>query len=803
MDGNYDSSSPTDADGIHHGETLQQPMGGAPHAHTSHPHIPYHSNIGMYQPSPYLPRPEEQHQIYHDVSPMPMNIHGATYQQTQAMFPTPPAQSVQSTGTGSYWEQQSQHSEGNHSTAEELSEALGELKIDETGYAPYLKQQHRASSPERVPVQEDAEAKLPPLSTGAGSTVRIPPELLPSQEDALHYFDVYFADIHPYVPVIHRSHFYHQWHTNRSAISPLLLEAVFACAGRMSDDPAQGAQWLALASRHEDSFMDEPRLSTLQALLILLKARESAPKKGYYFRSWMTIKTLVSMAKDLELHEHYSVHSSSSVCEYDPVECLTRTRVWQTLHVVETMVGGPQGRFDMGVDPDTVEIGTQQYLPDPDEFEAQLSRQFAFFVQNARNIRLITSAYAKLRKQKDWGADPRFVGFNPAFTKWLEELPHDLQLSYPVDGSRPWLPSHFVGNMHTHYHLGVIMLHRPQLLTSKSFAADGAWKQHMALCYSSAKALCRIQEALVDTFGLNGLLYMQRGINFTIYSVLTCTMLHLVSITSPDPDFYTDAREYFTRHMRILEKCTSAWPLPEMQAQIDALRLAFSADISKPFDLKGTFPFGSPSEPLRPSPPPLDMHLHSSHGHHNSPHNAQSHIAYLNQPITPPVSAGHGDPRNSPDLQTLVMGNQAHGHAPVVMNQVTNVDGVAWNPTRIFDSWNTAFGTPPSALAPPSNNTLPQSSSPIHMPPPSAVQGMPTYQHPYSQQYPQATPVTSMPQTQQPILPNYGDVPSFVTPKDWQQSVASAFDPDSLKRRWDYEGHASQIVDGHLSKRVR
>lgn len=119
--------------------------------------------------------------------------------------------------------------------------------------APYLKQQHRASSPERVPVQEDAEAKLPPLSTGAGSTVRIPPELLPSQEDALHYFDVYFADIHPYVPVIHRSHFYHQWHTNRSAISPLLLEAVFACAGRMSDDPAQGAQWLALASREFSS----------------------------------------------------------------------------------------------------------------------------------------------------------------------------------------------------------------------------------------------------------------------------------------------------------------------------------------------------------------------------------------------------------------------------------------------------------------------------------------------------------------------------------------------------------------------
>lgn len=31
------------------------------------------------------------------------------------------------------------------------------------------------------------------------------------------------------------------------------------------------------------------------------------------------------------------------------------------------------------------------------------------------------------------------------------------------------------------------------------------------------------------------------------------------------------------------------------------------------------------------------------------------------------------------------------------------------------------------------------------------------------------------------------DVPVFVTPKEWQQSVASVFDPSGLKRKWDYE----------------
>lgn len=96
---------------------------------------------------------------------------------------------------------------------------------------------------------------------------------------------------------------------------------------------------------HEGCFLDTPRLSTVQGLLLLLKARESAPKKGYYYRSWMTVKTAVSMAKDLDLHEHYGLHEDGRACGFDPIECLTKTRVWQTLLVCEMMVGGAQGWF--------------------------------------------------------------------------------------------------------------------------------------------------------------------------------------------------------------------------------------------------------------------------------------------------------------------------------------------------------------------------------------------------------------------------------------------------------------------------
>jgi hypothetical protein len=101
---------------------------------------------------------------------------------------------------------------------------------------------------------------------------------------------------------------------------------------------------LTLSSEHEDSFLDTPRLSTIQALLLLLKARESAPKRGYYYRSWTMCKTIASMAKDIGLEEHHNVHTMGRVCGSAPVECLTKTRAWQTLMVCETMVGGPQGK---------------------------------------------------------------------------------------------------------------------------------------------------------------------------------------------------------------------------------------------------------------------------------------------------------------------------------------------------------------------------------------------------------------------------------------------------------------------------
>ncbi|KAF7593882.1 hypothetical protein BBP40_010693 [Aspergillus hancockii] len=676
----------------------------------------------------------------------------------QQIFPSSQAQSLGAIESGVY---------GDHeqSTAEDLSEVLGELKIDETGIAPYIRQQRKEKGEPEIPVQDEAEESLPPLSTGAGSTIRIPPALLPSDDEVMDYFKIYFDDIHPYVPVVHRSQLYYQWQYDRNSISPLLLEALFACAGRQSDDPAQGAQWLALANRHESSFMDVPRLSTIQALLLLLKARES----------------------DLEIDEHYATHAENSLCDLDAIECLVQTRVWQVLLVVEVMIGAPQGRSDYGVNPDTVCMNPTLNIKGLDQFEIDRSRQYAYFVQNAHHIRIITDIYHKIKRQKDWGANPKFVEKNPLFTDWLQNLPPDLQINYPPDGSPPWIPSHFVANMHSHCHLGIILLHRPQLIASKSFVAGGEWKMHMALCYSSAKYLCRLEEAILERFGLSGLLSMERGINFAIYCIMTCTMLHLVAITSPDPNFHTDARDYFARHMRILERCSSAWPMPEMQAQIDSLRLAFSADVNRPFELKPTFPYGSPSEPYHPSPPPLDSqyqpHVSQVSG------DVQSRVGYTPYPVTPPISTGTEDSKSdSSQLHSLgMMPSQ-----PVSSQSINAplVDENSWDPTRIINQWDIAFSMAPSTI---STNSPPTAMN-------HPVQGVQAPLGQYPVQYGPPTKVTPVTPPQAISQPQFSGQQVIFTARDWQQSVASVYDPNGLKRRWNY---SVDMGTEHTQKRAR
>lgn len=216
----------------------------------------------VYQGVPYPAPTPQQHNMHYTTIP-PVGVMDHSYAPAN-VFPTPPMHHQQAphseSSPESYTDQYAQNND--------LADLLGSLKMDEKGTgklrrseihasgmltslkAPYLDKMLALRNVEDEPVTEDADdfkVSLP-ASTMPGSKIRIPPELMPDEETILHYFDLYFANVHPYVPVLNKAQFYQQWHTNRDSISPLILEAMFAVAGRLADEPALGQQWIALAS---------------------------------------------------------------------------------------------------------------------------------------------------------------------------------------------------------------------------------------------------------------------------------------------------------------------------------------------------------------------------------------------------------------------------------------------------------------------------------------------------------------------------------------------------------------------------
>ena len=167
----------------------------------------------------------------------------------------------------------------------------------------------------------------------------------------------------------------------------------------------------------------------------------------------------------------------------------------------------------MSVSSDTVDFGIPTSLPGGDDDETRVWRRYVYLARGCRNVRLLFETYASVKQEgKEWQFHPRIQALNPSFPDWLAELPPEMQILFPADGSPPWLESHIIGNVHCYYHLGILLLHRPQLMAS-SFTTSNAWKEHMSASYESAKAICRIQESLLRDFGIHGLMYMQRGMS--------------------------------------------------------------------------------------------------------------------------------------------------------------------------------------------------------------------------------------------------------------------------------------------------
>lgn len=256
---------------------------------------------------------------------------------------------------------------------------------------------------------------------------------------------------------------------------------------------------------------------------------------------------------------------------------------------------------------------------------------------------------------------------------------------------------------------------------------------------------------------------------------------------------------YFSRHMRVLEHCISL-SSPEIQVQIEALREAFSVDTSKPFELKPTLGLRSPALEKNPTPPlaPLQTSGSISAPLHGQPQWAHLQDAPTSRTLSP-ASEYTQTYESMPSQAPMQYDNAAFNMPPTTNYAHQNLQHITssqpyplqpalspekqqhtpvWDPSGIFQSWNTAFG---------GTSQLPQTQTNIqdnHIDP-TSVPLMSQSQSPPAAGQMQGSRQRAVPAGgSRPMMPNAQPMP-LVTPVMWQDAFTNAY------------------VSGHGQKRFR
>jgi hypothetical protein len=284
------------------------------------------------------------------------------------------------------------------------------------------------------------------------------------------------------------------------------------------------------------------------------------------------------------------------------------------------------------------------------------------------------------------------------------------------------------------------------------------------------------------------------------------------TITSPDPATNARARKFFTRHMRVLEICAPS-ANPEVQVQISSLREAFSQDTSQQFELKQNLGLRSPSIESQPTPPG-GQQIHQGDLGQPPPSWAQLQDAGSSKTLSP--ASEYTPPyEQAPNLPPMPFNTQSYSgpsptaYAPPSIAQVTSgpSQGYAlepvisneqqtpvWDPSGIFQQWNTAFGAQAPAQQPQQAIVPDPRMQPTSAPIMQTQQQSPPVQAPL---YPsQQVPSNAHPAVPDPI-PN---IPT-VTPVMWQDAFTNAFVSGHGHKRYREESLDSFPYDQYSKRR--
>ncbi|ORZ15693.1 fungal-specific transcription factor domain-domain-containing protein, partial [Absidia repens] len=415
-------------------------------------------------------------------------------------------------------------------------------------------------------------------STPSIRSANIDPYELPSPQLSTKLVRLYLEHFYPVLPMFYKRQLSSSLDDPAEPISPLLLNAIYAVASRICDDvetrsdPASqetsGEIFFERAKCLLDSHYDIPRISTVQALLLLSIHQQGTMKSA---RAWLYSGMAFRMALDLGLNrncDHWQI-------PHDEKE--RRKRVFWCAYVCDVMASATFGRSSTFEEsdcdipfpsieddepihaPNTPESPNSCPPPGPLMVLSHMVKICDILGHVLKNI-----YYAKALKN----ADIRHIGhvvssLTGRLSHWYKNLPPALCLGDNSDQSMHDANYPIcVAQLHMIYHTTVILLHRLFIPNNNTINASPESISEYKTCAISATAIMNIANSMLKNNMLN---YVFHSV---VYCVFTAGIIFINSASCSDATKSFDAKVNINNIMRLLETLEKTWTSASRSANI-------------------------------------------------------------------------------------------------------------------------------------------------------------------------------------------------------------------------------------------
>ncbi|KAG2232882.1 hypothetical protein INT48_004895 [Thamnidium elegans] len=388
---------------------------------------------------------------------------------------------------------------------------------------------------------------------------------LPPKDLSDHLVVLYLTHFYPVLPMFYKRRLVCS-HSPLEPISPLLLNAIYAIASRVTPDErvrsdptspdTAGDIFFERAKCLLDDYYDTPRISTVQALLLMASHQMGAMKAA---RAWLYSGMAFRMAQDLGLNrncDHWNI---------SPEERERRKRVFWCCFIVDRITSAIYGRSanfeerDCDVPFPSVD-DDEMIKPTCKDSSRPPAKLLEVFIQSIKICDILGHVlkniyYAKARQHtSSHHIDHILTTLNRQLTQWHDNLPVPLQYKLPNTqaGEMAPDPPSPICQLHMIYYTTVILLHR-------SFIPGPTQSQlpislpSYDICESAASSVLDIINIML---GENHLKYVY---NFSVFFVFTAGIIFIKLASSDDADKAFDAKININRVMRALDELEITW----------------------------------------------------------------------------------------------------------------------------------------------------------------------------------------------------------------------------------------------------